>query len=82
VTEEADQFQQATEAALEQSGAALSGLQARLDQMERVVLWLSKQPFELDSGFTWNNLVEKAEAGDPKPLRFKDARPDPVRDLL
>jgi hypothetical protein len=82
MSETEDQFQQATEAALEQSGAALSAMRDRIDQLERVILWLSKQPFEMDVGFTWNNLVQKAEAGDQKPLRFKDSAAPPVRDLL
>ena len=66
------QFQQAVEAALERSDAAQRAIIQRLDQQERVLLWLAKQPWEVDAATTWDQLIEKAHAEPAKAMKFRE----------
>ena len=81
---------------LEQRVAALESLTAwvndpappdttidRLAEIQKVILWVLKQPWERDVA-TWDDLVRLASKGTEKPLTFRQevVTPPPVRDLL
>lgn len=60
------------------------GVAEQLGQIQTVLLWLSKQPWEVDQSTTWEQLVKAATTSKAEPLKFRESVPTapPVRDLL